>query len=42
MQKLPLLWFAADDDMINQKHRLCDTGQGYNRVQQCPQVRNIT
>lgn len=41
MQRLPLLWFAADDDMINQAYRLCDTGQGYNRVQQCPQVRNI-
>lgn len=41
MQRLPLLWFAADDDMINQAYRLCDTGQGYNRVQQCPQVRDI-
>lgn len=41
MQKLPKLWFAADEDMIHEAYRLCDTGQGYNRVQSCPRVRDM-
>lgn len=39
MGRLPQMWFAADKDMVEQSYRLCDTGQGYQRVQYCPNVR---
>jgi len=33
------LWFAADADLLgNSEYRLCNTGQGLNRVQSCPNV----
>lgn len=33
------LWTAADDDLLTVGHyRLCNTGQGLNRVQSCPTV----
>ena len=41
MSNLPYMWMCADHDMINEPYRLCDTGQGYNRVQQCPHVRDL-
>jgi len=41
MENMPLLWYYADKDMCSEGYRLCDTGQGYQRVQQCPSVRSI-
>ena len=38
MNRLPMMWFAADHDMVEQSYRLADTGQGYQRLQQCPNV----
>lgn len=38
MSNMPLLWFFADRDMLAEPYRLCDTGQGYQRVQSCPTV----
>ena len=34
------LWYLAENDMLREgnSYRLCDTGQGLNRVQQAPQV----
>ncbi len=32
------LWIKADHDMLHNPYRLQNTGQGLNRVQQCPQV----
>ena len=32
------LWIKADRDMLHQPYRLQNTGQGLNRVQQCPEV----
>jgi hypothetical protein len=33
------LWLAADDDLLSAAdYRLCNTGQGLNRVQSCPNV----
>jgi hypothetical protein len=34
------LWLFADHDMTNESYRLVDTGQGYQRLQSCPRVRN--
>jgi len=41
MKSMPLLWYWADRDMTTESYRLCDTGQGYQRIQQCPNVRNL-
>ena len=38
MRHMPKLWLLADNDMLNEPYRLCDTGQGYHRVQSCPNV----
>jgi hypothetical protein len=38
MRYMPRLWIYADQDMLEQPYRLADTGQGYQRVQQCPFV----
>ena len=33
-------WIRADYDLLHQRgYRLCNTGQGLNRVQECPYVR---
>jgi hypothetical protein len=34
------LWYLGENDMLREgnSYRLCDTGQGLNRVQQAPQV----
>lgn len=39
MQSMPRLWLFADHDMTNESYRLVDTGQGYQRLQSCPNVR---
>ena len=41
MKNMPLLWYYADSDMTSEPYRLCDTGQGYQRIQSCPNVRTI-
>lgn len=41
MKNMPLLWYWADRDMTTESYRLCDTGQGYQRIQQCPNVSNL-
>ena len=41
MSNMPRLWCMADDDMISQPYRLANTGQGYHRLQSCPQVRSV-
>ena len=38
MRHMPKLWLLADSDMLCESYRLCDTGQGYHRLQSCPQV----
>eukprot|EP01035_Chromulina_nebulosa_P018955 gene18955-24763_t len=40
MTQLPVLWYYADKDMTTMPYRLADTGQGYQRVQDCPNVGN--
>ncbi|RYG59075.1 DUF2009 domain-containing protein, partial [archaeon] len=40
MANMPLLWIKADADMVSEPYRLVDTGQGYQRLQSCPRVRN--
>lgn len=36
-----ILWHRADDDLLGSSdYRLCNTGQGMNRVQNCPRVGN--
>ena len=32
------LWMCADHDLLHNQYRLQNTGQGLNRVQQCPKV----
>lgn len=39
MRCMPRLWFYADMDMTKESYRLVDTGQGYQRLQSCPNVR---
>merc|ERR1719272_1220492 len=40
-EKMFGLWFAADAGLLsNSEYRLCNTGQGLNRVQSCPNVAN--
>jgi len=39
MRSMPRLWMDADHDMTNEAYRLADTGQGYQRLQQSPNVR---
>ncbi|KAG7361427.1 DUF2009 domain containing protein [Nitzschia inconspicua] len=43
MRNMHKLWICADDDLLstNASYNLCNTGQGLNRVQQCPKVRKI-
>lgn len=41
MAEMPKLWFCADLDMTEQGYRLADTGQGYQRLQQCPRVSDL-
>lgn len=38
MQRMLQLWHAAESDMLNNRYRLMDTGQGLNRMQAAPQV----
>jgi len=40
MDNMFMLWFLAEDDLLNEEspYTLGDTGQGSNRVQPCPQV----
>lgn len=38
MRYMPRLWALAEADMLNEGYRLCDTGQGYNRLHTCPSV----
>ena len=38
MTYLPKIWFYADYDMLHESYRLVDTGQGYQRLQSCPNV----
>eukprot|EP01039_Chlorochromonas_danica_P000020 gene20-23_t len=39
MANMPMLWIKADMDMTSEVYRLVDTGQGYQRLQSCPRVR---
>ena len=39
MTNMPKLWMLADTDMTTESYRLCDTGQGYQRLQYSPCVR---
>jgi len=34
------LWYLAESDLLEQgnNYRLCDTGQGLNRIQRCPRI----
>merc|ERR1719378_1996005 len=34
------LWYLAESDLLQQgnNYRLCDTGQGLNRIQRCPRI----
>ena len=41
MRHMPRLWALAEADMLNEAYRLCDTGQGYNRLHSCPLVGGI-
>jgi len=38
-----MLWSLAEDDLLNSTypHKLSDTGQGFQRVQPCPQVNRV-
>lgn len=40
MQNMYRMWMLADADLLDTRsdYRLCNTGQGLNRVQQCPRV----
>ncbi|CAM9144198.1 unnamed protein product [Choristocarpus tenellus] len=40
MRNMYRLWYFADSDLLNGRatYRLCNTGQGLNRVQTCPSV----
>lgn len=38
MSRMPKLWMLADLDMTRESYRLVDTGQGYQRLQACPNV----
>jgi Protein of unknown function (DUF2009) len=40
MRSMYRLWLAADSDLLSGRatYRLCNTGQGLNRVQSCPSV----
>jgi Protein of unknown function (DUF2009) len=38
MRNMPRLWCMADADMTGEPYRLGNTGQGYHRVQSCPNV----
>ncbi|CAD7946561.1 unnamed protein product [Amoebophrya sp. A120] len=40
MRNMVQLWHNADQDMLDNRYRLADTGQGLNRMQQSPAVRN--
>lgn len=43
MRHMHRLWVCADDDLLStaQTYHLYNTGQGLNRVQQCPRVRKV-
>ena len=43
MRHMHRLWICADDDLLSTttSYSLHNTGQGLNRVQQCPKVRRI-
>lgn len=41
MYCMPRLWMCADEDLTQQQYRLVDTGQGYQRLQSCPTVRDL-
>lgn len=38
MSQMPKLWILSDLDMLTQEYRLCNTGQGYQRMQSCPRI----
>ena len=38
MANMPKLWTLAEQDMLKEYYRLCDTGQGYHRMHSCPRV----
>lgn len=43
MRNMHRLWVCADDDLLTttSTYHLCNTGQGLNRVQNCPSVRTV-
>jgi hypothetical protein len=43
MRHMHRLWVCADDDLLSTTctYHLYNTGQGLNRVQQCPRVRKV-
>jgi len=41
MLNMTRLWTAADSDLLSMSYQLRDTGQGLNRLQQCPSVRQL-
>jgi hypothetical protein len=38
MKNMPKLWLLADRDLVHERYRLTDTGQGLHRMQSCPAV----
>jgi len=43
MDNMFMLWSLAEDDLLSEKHPylLEDTGQGFHRIQECPQVSRV-
>ncbi|CAD7949457.1 unnamed protein product [Amoebophrya sp. A25] len=41
MRDMIVLWHEAENDMLNERYRLTDTGQGLNRMQGAPMVSKV-